>query len=187
MNPSADRLTDYTSQELLGMFRDWLGLPSSLTVPAGKELAPVDKILLMRLRTAYRAHLASCPDTRALPHYDIKDLIAGTRMGLDGMHIPLPGRCVRPLRVQLDCWHSPLADIQDKDSPAWHRQLYSYLRATPTEPQAFLIHDELVVCGFPEREPSVLPTVTMLDCVAVPADGSFRIDPAHLPELFIAA
>lgn len=187
MELPTERFADYTPEELLRFFRDWLGLPAALMLIPGKELSSLDKILLMRLRTAYHDHLASYPDERRLPHYDLKDYVADTYMGLDGLHIPLPARCVRPLRVKLDCWQRPVYRIQEIDSPAWKRQLYAYLGATPTEPQAFLAHNELILCGFPEPAPGTTPVLTMLECVAAPADGTFRIDPAHIPTLFTAA
>lgn len=182
-----NRMTEFSAQELLNSFRDWLGLPASMMLLPDKELAPLDKVLLMRLRTAYMSHLAEYSDTDRLPCSDLKDQITDAYLGLDGLHIPLRPRCIRPLRVRLACWSRHVCHIQTTDSPAWKRQLYSYLGATPTEPQVFLAGNELIVCGFPEPEAGTLPDVAMLECVAAPDDDTFRLDPAHLPLIFTAA
>lgn len=136
----------------------------------------LDTLLLYRIKTWYANLLLTAPPD-LLPTEDVSKLCSIT-VGSDGVaRMLLPGHCVRPLAVRLDCWNREVTEFHQPGSHADLRQSVTWLRGNAAMPVAVVHGNELWLYSVADGSTA---KVDKMVCVVRPADGSYRLSEAAL-------
>lgn len=184
-------LKTFTEQEMLDYWKRRLGLASS----PGVEGTGYDNRLDLKLTDDIRAWYADLLHTaprHLLPVEDLGDEISARLSGDNCLEITIPERGIRFVSLKLADWPARVDFTYPPEGIHARMQLDSTTRATPDRPVVVGCHHRLMAYGLPSGMPGAesgaakappfrpLPEIDLLEMVAAPADGTYRLDEALL-------
>lgn len=175
----------FTQSEMLAWWKRRLGLAASPGLSGYSDRTQLDTYLLDDIESWYEKLLLTAPP-ELLPRENVASEARCAYLSDNCAEIVFPDRARRLLRVKMHEWRQPIDRFVAPDSPKARMQQLQYARGNMAEPVAVLMPDRVLVHGLdsdyrvnPAMEMEgfggAQPQLELLEMVARPADGSYRL------------